>query len=212
MVCPHQSDRISNSNRAELEIGLLCLVNVHRIENGLVPLLLDTRLAAASRAHSEDMVKRDYFDHTSPDGRGPTQRARAAGYPSGVGENIAYASDGTIRTLFILWKGSSGHNQNMLGSSYRATAVGLAVGRPGGGYGITGGQLFGSSGANTGETGLPGEADGEVAGSKRGSCARAKRALAKKRRALRRADKGAPLERMRTKARKAKRRVKRACP
>ena len=101
------------------------------------------------------MVKRDYFDHTSPDGRGPTQRARAAGYPSGVGENIAYSSDATIRTLFDLWKGSSGHNQNMLGTSYRATAVGLAVGRPGGGYGITGGQLFGSSGANTGETGLP---------------------------------------------------------
>ena len=84
---------------------------------GLAPVALDTRLRGASRAHSVDMVARNYFDHTSPDGAGPDDRAAAAGYPGVVGENIAYNSVGTIRVLFEAWRDSPGHEQNMLDPS-----------------------------------------------------------------------------------------------
>lgn len=40
----------------------------------------DSRLAQAAQAHCEDMVRRGYFSHESPDGVWPNKRARLAGY------------------------------------------------------------------------------------------------------------------------------------
>ena len=43
--------------------------------------------------HSPDMIERVFFDHVSPDGVGPDQRALDAGYDwIAVGENIAAGS------------------------------------------------------------------------------------------------------------------------
>ena len=205
---------MSAANRAELETSLLCLTNSYRAEMGLAPVGLDTRLGAASRAHSEDMVARNYFEHTNPEGAGPDERAAAAGYPGEVGENIAYSSVGTIRVLFEAWRDSPGHEQNMLDPSYRAVGIGLAVGRPGGG-GITGAQLFGTSPANTSETGVAG-AVRKDAGVASGSakCEAAYRILVSKRNAYRKApwvSSLAKIKRLRAQMRKAKRRYDRAC-
>ena len=56
---------------------------------GCGALRFDSRLAAAARAHSADMVNRHYFAHESPDGSTPADRAAAAGYTDYGGENIA---------------------------------------------------------------------------------------------------------------------------
>lgn len=52
------------------------------------PLAPNTLLAQAATSHATDMVTRDYFDHTSPEGVGPNARIRAAGFPL----------DGKVRT------------------------------------------------------------------------------------------------------------------
>jgi uncharacterized protein YkwD len=211
--CTNQDVRVSAVNRAQLETSLLCLTNSYRAAMGLAPVGLDIRLQAASRAHSEDMVARNYFEHTSPDGRGPAERAAAAGYPGDVGENIAYNSAGTIRVLFEAWRDSPGHEQNMLDPAYAAVGIGLAVGRPGG-SGITGGQLFGTSPADTSETGVADEADdaGKATGSAK--CEAARRALATKRSAYRKSPwvtSPAKVKRLRAEMRRAKRRYDKAC-
>jgi len=52
----------------------------------------------AATLHSQDMLNRDYFSHTNPDGLDPADRATNAGYPTtSVGENIAWS--GTTGTL-----------------------------------------------------------------------------------------------------------------
>lgn len=88
------------------------------------------QLTNAARGHSQDMLARNYFEHTSPEGRTPADRTRAAGYPSGfVGENIAhgYATpDAVVRG----WMNSPGHCENIMTGSYRYLGVGLAE-RPG---------------------------------------------------------------------------------
>jgi uncharacterized protein YkwD len=155
--CLFQGARASAGTVGKVERSLLCLTNVHRVRNDLTPLRRDTRLGTAARAHSADMVARDYFDHFSPEGDGPSERVQAAGYPSGAGENIATNGTGTALSLFQQWRNSSGHNQNMLGSGYTAGGFGVAVGFPGGrggGGAVTGTQDFGSAPANTGDTAL----------------------------------------------------------
>lgn len=155
--CLFQGMKVNAKNLATVERSVLCLTNLHRFRNGLPPLTGDTRLGTAARNHSADMVARGFFDHTNPEGAGPGDRATAAGYPGGAGENLAANGTGTAAVLFTQWRLSAGHNANMLGD-YRAAGMGVAPGFPGGSGGggpsITGTQMFGLAAANTGDTGL----------------------------------------------------------
>jgi uncharacterized protein YkwD len=99
------------------------LTNIERAKAGCGALRVDSRLAAAAQAHSEDMVDRDYFSHTSPDGKGPGDRAAAAGYPNWSGENIA-AGYPTAAAVVQGWMNSPGHKANILNCQSKATGVG----------------------------------------------------------------------------------------
>lgn len=44
------------------------------------PLAPDQILIQAAGGHSQDMLNRDYFSHTSPEQKSPTDRASALGY------------------------------------------------------------------------------------------------------------------------------------
>lgn len=75
------------------------------------------------------MATKNYFSHTSQDGRDPFTRMRDFGYSynTGMAENIAagnYSAAGT----FDQWKNSAGHNQNMLNGAYRVIGIGRAQG------------------------------------------------------------------------------------
>jgi uncharacterized protein YkwD len=51
---------------------------------------MEPELRCAARLHARDMNERDFFDHVNPDGLGPEQRLRNAGYTFGIaGESIA---------------------------------------------------------------------------------------------------------------------------
>ncbi len=151
--CLYQGETASASNQGRVERSLLCLTNAVRGRAELQPLVADRRLNAAARDHSADMVARGYFSHTSPEGESPSDRAQAAGYPGGAGENIAASSVGTAISVFSLWRASQGHNANLLGS-YSAIGLGAAPGFPGGRGGITATQMFGRAAAQGGDTGL----------------------------------------------------------
>jgi uncharacterized protein YkwD len=151
--CLYQDDVVGSSNQARVERSLLCLTNAVRRTAGLPAVLADPRLSSAARGHSADMVARGYFSHTSPEGGSPSDRAQAAGYPGGAGENIAASGRGTARSVFSLWRTSPGHNANLLGS-YLATGLGVAPGFPSGRGGITATQMFGRVPAQGSETGL----------------------------------------------------------
>jgi Cysteine-rich secretory protein family len=102
----------SRDTLAEAEAATLCLVNAERRSRGLAALRFNTDLAQAAAGHSRDMVRRRYFGHTSPGGRGSKARARAAGYPSSsVVENIAWGAwkYATPRRIVALWMRSGIH-------------------------------------------------------------------------------------------------------
>jgi hypothetical protein len=96
------------------------------------PLAIHNALVAASQVHSDDMAARNYFAHTNPDNKSPSDRAIAAGYPNGVGENLALshvlqneADKAAIDAHELLFK-SPGHRQNILNSFYEDIGVAIA--------------------------------------------------------------------------------------
>ena len=79
----------------------------------------------AARGHSWDMGRRDFYDHATPEGHGPSDRARAAGYPTGVAENI-HVGIAAVNRVVDDWMHSEGHCRNFMNSSYREIGVGHA--------------------------------------------------------------------------------------
>lgn len=96
------------------------------------PLVPNESLLEASRAHSTDMLIREFFAHTNPDGETPSDRAATAGYTFGTGENIAYSfqkeiDQDSLEAAHAQLFGSALHRQNLLNESYDDIGVGFAL-------------------------------------------------------------------------------------
>jgi uncharacterized protein YkwD len=123
-------------DRAAAETTMLRLINHARTSRGLHALSTHDALHKAARAHSSDMIKRDYFAHSSLSGRGVGARARRAGYKAdgwsqwSVGEVIAWGSGsrGAPTAVFKAWMRSSGHRSIILGKRWRDVGVGCCRG------------------------------------------------------------------------------------
>lgn len=113
----------SDAPHADAEAEVLSIVNDRRAENGCGALERDSRLDTAARLHAEDMAVNDYFDHTSQDGRTPTDRAHDQGYEGGVGENIAYGYP-DAEAVMEGWMNSEGHRANILNCDYDVIGIG----------------------------------------------------------------------------------------
>lgn len=111
---------------SEREQEVIDLTNAERADAGCDPLRADARLYEAAALHSDDMVERDYFDHVSPDGDGPGERAERAGYESWGGENIAWGYRDAAAVVEG-WMDSPGHRANILNCDFVAIGVGEAA-------------------------------------------------------------------------------------
>lgn len=102
-------------------------VNLQRAMNGAAPLVLNARLTSAAQKHAEDMSRRDFVDHRSPDGRALQDRIATAGYPWRViAENLA-AGLSSAESTVQSWMTSPGHRDNMLSRDYLEAGIGYAV-------------------------------------------------------------------------------------
>ena len=138
---PTRSDKSSACGEVGLraaELGLertreltLCLLNAERARVGVGPLRYDARLEAASQAHSDDMVRRHFFEHDTPDGVEPYERMLAAGYAATnafTGENIAWGEGAESSPVEIMdsWMHSPPHREAILHPQYAEVGVGVA--------------------------------------------------------------------------------------
>jgi uncharacterized protein YkwD len=113
--------------------AILCLLNTERAKYGLVPLRQHPLLELASQRHSDDMVRREYYEHETPDGVDPQMRMSAVGYaPPWTGENL-YTGTGTEATPVRAlegWMESPGHRANILRPEFTEVGVGIAYESP----------------------------------------------------------------------------------
>jgi cysteine-rich secretory family protein len=108
------------------EQDLVARINVFRAARGLPTLTVSDTLTAAAKWMSVDMGSRNYFAHTSLDGRSPTQRMADAGYPAfgtWTGEDLA-AGYTTTGDVLNGWINSPGHYAVLVNPQYHAIGVG----------------------------------------------------------------------------------------
>ncbi len=125
-----------------VEASIHCMVNRERVERRLKPLRFNPALQAAAKYHSAQMRDYHFFAHESRDGTTMVDRIVGTGYTLGarswlVGENIAWGTFPTVRSLFIAWMRSSYHRANILNPRFRELGVGAEFGRPFNGRGPT---------------------------------------------------------------------------
>ncbi len=132
----------SLNSAEEVELIIHDFVNESRNKSGAVPLQFDPKLAEIARAHSQDMIDRNFYSHVNPDGLDATARAENAGYncykdygiyaEEGLGENIAQPGSRWITPedlaydTVILWYNSQDQRENMNERNYGIEGVGVA--------------------------------------------------------------------------------------
>jgi len=88
--------------------------NAYRVQMGLMPVRLDTKLNMASQIHAEDMARAGDASHTGTDGSSHSDRVqRQAYYFSLAAENVA-SGQKSWEKVFKAWQKSPGHNANLL--------------------------------------------------------------------------------------------------
>lgn len=113
------------------EAAMLEGINAQRAAAGLPPLRFEPALVELARARSDDMATRDYFSHTTPEGKQVQDLARAAGlsYPV-VSEILArtnYPADKSVEVSITAFMKSDSHRAHVLLPLYNAAAVGQAA-------------------------------------------------------------------------------------
>ncbi len=101
------------------------LTNAFRHYHGREALAWSSPAAKAAELHSQDMADKNYFSHTSADGRTPWERMKAQGisYRAAAENIIAGYSSGIL--AYNGWVNSSGHRSNILSASVSYLGVGF---------------------------------------------------------------------------------------
>lgn len=106
------------------ESDMLYMVNQERKKKGLSALVISKALVGVARAHCEDMLKRGYFSHYTPEGLSPFDRMTNADIEYNfAGENLAIAPNTKLAMTGLM--NSPGHRANILSSNFGQVGIGV---------------------------------------------------------------------------------------
>lgn len=142
---PADSGTVADFKLTCVEAQFVRLINLYRASHQKNILAVSKAGVLSSRWHANDMIVKNYFSHTEPDGRDFSSRASSFGY-SAWAENIA-AGSSTAEGVFCQWKLSPGHNTNMLADNHMTMGIGCVSGSST--YGIYWSNNFGPSSEDT---------------------------------------------------------------
>jgi uncharacterized protein YkwD len=130
-------------------------INQERRRQGLPTFRWDSSLGRIAGAHSKDMAQRNFFGHTSPEGKGPAERYLGSGYACGItidgvlrrGAEIIYRASvagtpagatggvsgraGITDPAIIEWKENAEDRKNILSPYWQREGVGVFIGPDG---------------------------------------------------------------------------------
>jgi uncharacterized protein YkwD len=136
LLGPKKTAKLRVQYLKAVEKEVLRLTNAERRKRHLSSLDADDDLTATARAHSDDMLKRDFFSHVNPDGKSPAERLMPShSMPvAKVGENIwkgsrLDTSDAKLLARLMVdgWLTSPGHRANILNQDYTHLGVGISL-------------------------------------------------------------------------------------
>lgn len=123
---------------------LLNLTNQERKSLGVTPLRENSKLNRAAYLKAKDMLGKDYFAHTSPDGLNPWYWFSKVGYNyQYAGENLAIDFLDS-EELYQAWDNSPSHRENIINSKYKEIGIAVLTGEFEGAETTVVVQLFGA--------------------------------------------------------------------
>lgn len=106
---------------------LLEETNEIRLENGTNKLKFNDLLGRAAQSKAEDMADRNYWSHTTPDGKQPWQFITSQGYRYSIAsENLAYGFD-SASSAINAWMKSKSHKEAMLDETVQDVGFGIST-------------------------------------------------------------------------------------
>jgi uncharacterized protein YkwD len=120
-----------NTTAGALSIGgIITWTNTNRAKEATLPALVEnTQLDASAKVKAEDILKRQYFEHTAPDGTTVSDLVAHAGYTYVlIGENLALGDFVSDKDVVDAWMASPGHRANILNTHYTEIGIGIAYG------------------------------------------------------------------------------------
>jgi uncharacterized protein YkwD len=121
-----------------IERDIYVITNAERAKYNLPALRMDPHLDVVARRHSADMLRRNYFSHTNPEGAEIRDRVELYDGEhrdfSALGENIWMASGASpaqieriAGEIVTAWMNSKGHRANILAPGFELIGVGVAI-------------------------------------------------------------------------------------
>jgi uncharacterized protein YkwD len=124
----------------DIALQIHVLINEERTSRGLSSLTWNPTITKAAVNHSNDMAKRDYFQHDSPEGHDFTWRYSKVGFTCSVSqgnwiyggaENIMYMEgyygvDTIAEESVDGWMNSPGHRENILTPYFKSEGIGVS--------------------------------------------------------------------------------------
>jgi uncharacterized protein YkwD len=121
----------------DLRAATLCLMNAERTARGLGRLQSEALLGRVAAGYARQMVRGQFFDHTSPAGSTMLARIKATSYLRdvtswSVGENLAWGTGtlATPRAMVRAWMQSAEHRANLLDRHFADVGIGVTAGAP----------------------------------------------------------------------------------
>lgn len=106
--------------------GIFTQTNIQRAQDKKTILSRNSLLDAAAEQKLKDMAQQQYFEHVSPQGKGPADLAKDVKYEYlAIGENLALGNFTDDSALVQAWMNSPGHRANILSEKY--TEIGVAT-------------------------------------------------------------------------------------
>ncbi len=122
-TAPKNDDSLTAAN-------IVDATNKERIKLGLPPLLTNAKLAASAKLKTDDMIKKGYFEHVSPQGVSVSDLGTQVGYDYVImGENLALGNFSGANDLLQAWMDSPGHRANIVSESYLEIGIYAAQGQ-----------------------------------------------------------------------------------
>jgi uncharacterized protein YkwD len=104
--------------------SLLAAINATRAAHGLATVRVDVRLVRVARAHSTDMLQRNYFSHGAFASRVRSSGARGPMF----GEDLAWGTAATPEWVVGQWLASPSHRAILLRPGFRRVGIGVVTG------------------------------------------------------------------------------------
>lgn len=130
------------------ESDLLTATNNARAENGLPPLVVNTRLVQAATGKAHHMMANNYWAHFAPDGTTPWSFMKSNDYDYiYAGENLAKGFTDS-QTIVDAWLKSPSHRENLLSPKYNEIGFAILEGNLTGEDTVLVVQMFGATEAS----------------------------------------------------------------